>query len=60
MGSNTFYQYRDTGMQNGAKALPQIFILQSLITILHTCVLTIVKCISMQNFIKIYHVVQEL
>ena len=33
---------------------------QSLITVLHICVLIMLKCICMQNFIKIYHAVQEL
>ena len=31
-----------------------------LVTVLHTCVLIMLKCISMQNLIKIYLVVQEL
>ena len=33
---------------------------RSLVTILHTCVLIMLKCISIQNLIKIYHAVQEL
>ena len=30
------------------------------VTVLHACVLTMLKRISMQNFIKIYRVIQEL
>ena len=33
---------------------------QSLVTVLHICALIILKGISMQNFIKIYHAVKEL
>ena len=46
-------------MQNVGLALPKMS-LQGLITVLHTCVSSTLKCISMQNLIKIYHAVQEL
>ena len=33
---------------------------RGLVTVLHTYVSIMLECISMQNLIKIYHVVQEL
>ena len=33
---------------------------QGLITVLHTCVSIVLKCIGVQNLIKIYHADQEL
>ena len=44
--------------QSGDKALHTKKSWQSLIILLHTCVSIMLKCISMQNLIKIYHAVQ--